>query len=137
MLWQPLCHYFCCKTTTQTARRLPKRTWSRGFSQQGKGGTLVYDNKVRLSQDVLDKADEIANAWGMKNVRAAIEAVFRKYADDYLNGNRVSEIAPKEICDRIRQMPPDQKAGAIEALSLLGLVVPEIQASQLNGAKSQ
>ena len=43
----------------------------------------MYDNKVRLSEDVLEKAEMIASEWGLKNARAAIEAVFRKYADDY------------------------------------------------------
>jgi hypothetical protein len=46
----------------------------------------MYDNKMRLSQDVLEKAEQIASEWGLKNSRAAIEAVFRKYADDYLYG---------------------------------------------------
>lgn len=45
-----------------------------------------YDNKVRLSQDVLEKAEQIAAEWGLKNARAAVEAVFRRYADDYLYG---------------------------------------------------
>jgi hypothetical protein len=44
------------------------------------------DNKVRLSQDVLDKAERIAAEWGLKNARAAVEAVFRRYCDDYLYG---------------------------------------------------
>lgn len=44
------------------------------------------DNKVRLSPDVLEKAEHIAAAWGLKNARAAVEAVFRKYCDDYLHG---------------------------------------------------
>jgi hypothetical protein len=46
----------------------------------------MYDNKVRLSKDVIEKAELIAEEWGLKNSRAAIEAVFRKYADDYLYG---------------------------------------------------
>jgi hypothetical protein len=46
----------------------------------------MYDNKIRLSQDVLDKAEQIASAWGLKNARAAVEAVFRCYSDDYLHG---------------------------------------------------
>jgi hypothetical protein len=45
----------------------------------------MYDNKIRLSQDVLDKAEIIAQEWGLKNARAAVEAVFRRYADEYLN----------------------------------------------------
>ncbi|NJK54094.1 MAG: hypothetical protein HC936_17340 [Leptolyngbyaceae cyanobacterium SU_3_3] len=53
----------------------------------------MYDNKMRLSQDVLEKAEQIASQWGLKNSRAAIEAVFRKYADDYLYG-RNSTINP-------------------------------------------
>ncbi len=44
----------------------------------------MYDNKIRLSQDVLEKAEVIAQEWGLKNSRAAVEAVFRRYADDYL-----------------------------------------------------
>ena len=46
----------------------------------------MYDNKVRLSQDVLEKASVIASEWGLKNARAAVEAVFRRYADEYLDG---------------------------------------------------
>ncbi|HIK46545.1 MAG TPA: hypothetical protein IGR64_16960 [Leptolyngbyaceae cyanobacterium M65_K2018_010] len=46
----------------------------------------MYDNKVRLSSDVLEKAERIAAAWGLKNARAAVEAVFRCYCDDYLYG---------------------------------------------------
>jgi hypothetical protein len=46
----------------------------------------MHDNKVRLSQDVLEKAEQIANEWGLKNARAAVEAVFRKYCDDYHYG---------------------------------------------------
>jgi hypothetical protein len=46
----------------------------------------MHDNKVRLSQDVLEKAEQIASEWGLKNARAAVEAVFRKYCDDYHYG---------------------------------------------------
>ncbi len=46
----------------------------------------MHDNKVRLSQDVIEKAEIIASEWGLKNARAAIEAVFRKYSDEYLHG---------------------------------------------------
>jgi hypothetical protein len=47
---------------------------------------LRYDNKIRLSQDILEKAEVIAAEWGLKNARAAVEAVFRRYSDDYLHG---------------------------------------------------
>jgi hypothetical protein len=48
----------------------------------------MHDNKLRLSPDVIAKAEEIAQTWGLKNSRAAIEAVFRKYADDYQYGRQ-------------------------------------------------
>lgn len=48
--------------------------------------TSKADNKVRLSPDVLEKAERIAAEWGLKNARAAVEAVFRTYCDDYLHG---------------------------------------------------
>jgi hypothetical protein len=53
---------------------------------QVKSSPTRQDNKVRLSQDVLEKADRIAAEWGLKNTRAAVEAVFRRYCDDYLYG---------------------------------------------------
>jgi hypothetical protein len=46
----------------------------------------MHDNKIRLSQDVLEKAAQIAELRGLKNARAAVEAVFRVYADDYVQG---------------------------------------------------
>jgi hypothetical protein len=48
----------------------------------------MHDNKLRLSPDVIAKAEEIAETWGLKNSRAAVEAVFRKYADDYQYGRQ-------------------------------------------------
>lgn len=48
----------------------------------------MYDNKVRLSRDVIEKAEQIAAEWGLKNARAAVEAVFRRYSDDYLHGRQ-------------------------------------------------
>jgi hypothetical protein len=48
----------------------------------------MHDNKLRLSPDIITKAEEIAETWGLKNSRAAIEAVFRKYADDYQYGRQ-------------------------------------------------
>lgn len=54
----------------------------------------MYDNKIRLSQDVIEKAELIANEWGLKNARAAVEAVFRRYCDDYLTGRNGEEAYP-------------------------------------------
>ncbi|MGK7887752.1 MAG: hypothetical protein AB4042_00360 [Leptolyngbyaceae cyanobacterium] len=53
----------------------------------------MHDNKVRLSKDVLDKAQIIAEEWGLKNPRAAVEAVFRRYADEYLYGRNQGNMA--------------------------------------------
>lgn len=53
----------------------------------------MHDNKVRLSKDVLDKAQIIADEWGLKNSRAAVEAVFRRYSDDYLHGRNRGNMA--------------------------------------------
>ncbi|MBW4440143.1 MAG: hypothetical protein KME10_02660 [Plectolyngbya sp. WJT66-NPBG17] len=84
----------------------------------------MYDNKVRLSKDVLEKAELIAAEWGLKNARAAIEAVFRKYADDYLYGRLqgtsvIKRSQPMMEVDRDSQSVPCE---AIDELDdLLGL----------------
>jgi hypothetical protein len=49
----------------------------------------MYDNKIRLSPDVIEKANQIAQLWGLKNARAAVEAVFRKYSDEYMQGRSI------------------------------------------------
>ncbi len=70
------------------------------------------DNKVRLSQDVLEKADRIAAEWGLKNARAAVEAVFRCYCDDYLQGrspgadSAMSRAASSAYLGREDNLPP-------------------------------
>ncbi|MBD2079058.1 hypothetical protein [Leptolyngbya sp. FACHB-17] len=84
----------------------------------------MYDNKIRLSKDVIEKAELIAAEWGLKNARAAIEAVFRKYADDYLYGRSqgtsvIQRSQPMIAVDRDSQSVPCE---AIEELDdLLGL----------------
>lgn len=83
----------------------------------------MYDNKVRLSKDVIEKAELIAAEWGLKNARAAIEAVFRKYADDYLygrlQGGSVTMPRSHPVIDRDSQSVPCE---AIDELDdLLGL----------------
>ena len=64
----------------------------------------MHDNKVRLSKDILEKAQAIADEWGLKNPRAAVEAVFRRYSDDYLYGRTR---APMAIVDpaNVMMMP--------------------------------
>jgi hypothetical protein len=84
----------------------------------------MYDNKIRLSKDVIDKAELIAAEWGLKNARAAIEAVFRKYADDYLYGRTQSNgtkamLPASPVIDRDSQSVP---CDALDELDdLLGL----------------
>ncbi len=56
--------------------------------ENGRMENVKIDNKVRLSADVLDKAQAIADEWGLQNAKAAVEAVFRKYADDYMYGRQ-------------------------------------------------
>ena len=51
----------------------------------------MYDNKIRISKDVIEKAQLIADEWGLKNPRVALEAVFRKYADEYMYGRTVGQ----------------------------------------------
>jgi hypothetical protein len=53
---------------------------------------LPKDNKIRVSDDVLEQAEAIAQAWGMKNPRAAIEAVFRRYAAEYTQSRALTII---------------------------------------------
>jgi len=85
----------------------------------------MYDNKVRLSKDVIEKAELIAAEWGLKNARAAIEAVFRKYADDYLYGRlqgssiSVSRTQPRVEIDRDSQSVPCEALDELD--DLLGL----------------
>jgi hypothetical protein len=43
---------------------------------------------MRLSSDVLVKAEAIASEWGLKTSQEAVEAVFRKYADEYMYGRQ-------------------------------------------------
>lgn len=64
----------------------------------------MYDNKIRLSQDVLEKAELIAQEWGLKNARAAVEAVFRRYADEYL-ARRSPEPPPLSAAPPPRPQP--------------------------------
>ncbi|MDX2242616.1 MAG: hypothetical protein NW224_18160 [Leptolyngbyaceae cyanobacterium bins.302] len=88
----------------------------------------MYDNKIRLSQDVLEKAELIAQEWGLKNARAAVEAVFRKYADEYLSrhAGRTNERSLVEPLIDIMPVPqPKSKPPTCDALNeldeLLGL----------------
>ncbi len=43
-----------------------------------------------LSEDVMVMAQAIASEWGLKTPRDAVEAVFRKYANEYMYGRQNS-----------------------------------------------
>jgi hypothetical protein len=75
----------------------------------------MYDNKVRLSQDVIEKAEVIASEWGLKNARAAVEAVFRRYADDYLQRDRRTAAAEVAVIN----YPTSNDRSSCEALDEL------------------
>jgi len=84
----------------------------------------MYDNKIRLSQDVLEKAELIAQEWGLKNARAAVEAVFRRYADEYLNHqpdhHPVPQSPAKPLLTKVIPNPqPKAKSPSCEALNEL------------------
>ena len=85
----------------------------------------MHDNKIRLSRDVLDKAEAIAAEWGLKNARAAVEAVFRCYSDDYLSRHRTIAAPPTPLYtaanpviqpNPIRSSSPPPQCEALSAL---------------------
>lgn len=85
----------------------------------------MHDNKVRLSRDVLAKADQIAAEWGLKNARAAVEAVFRCYCDEYLH-SREGQLSspgtnfhPPQRESMVRTHAPKDSCEALDALDEL------------------
>lgn len=80
----------------------------------------MYDNKIRLSQDVLEKAELIAEEWGLKNVRAAVEAVFRRYSDDYLGGRgrRVDVSHPAQNPSHAANYPAATHANVVNMVAV-------------------
>ncbi len=44
--------------------------------------------QMRLSEDVMVMAQTIASEWGLKTPIDAVEAVFRKYANEYMYGRQ-------------------------------------------------
>ena len=88
----------------------------------------MHDNKIRLSRDVLDKAELIAAEWGLKNARAAVEAVFRCYSDDYLSRHRTVDEQPPNVYaaanaviqpDPVRPVRQSSQCEALNALDEL------------------
>ncbi|NJL49828.1 MAG: hypothetical protein HC929_23505 [Leptolyngbyaceae cyanobacterium SM2_5_2] len=77
----------------------------------------MHDNKVRLSHDVLEKAERIAAEWGLKNARAAVEAVFRRYCDDYLYGR--PDLANRGVI-AVSSQGSGHTSGQVTSSSLMG-----------------
>ena len=73
-------------------RKLSNRSIAGRRIRQQLQGHLEVDSHVcapmRLSSDVLVKAEAIASEWGLKTSQEAVEAVFRKYADEYMYGRQ-------------------------------------------------
>ncbi|MEO1592108.1 MAG: hypothetical protein AAFU71_12555 [Cyanobacteria bacterium J06632_22] len=70
---------------------------------------------------MIEKAQLIADEWGLKNPRVALEAVFRKYADEYMYG-RVSG-------GSLAVAGPPVTAAAVPEMSVAISPVPRTQAT--------
>lgn len=95
------------------------------------------DNKVRLSADVLSKAQAIADEWGLQNPKAAVEAVFRKYADDYMYGrlpqfNLTQPVTATQFLPQIHSVPIGFQPQPMSSGMQSGLQ-PSDAASELDG----
>ena len=100
------------------------------------------DNKVRLSADVLSKAQAIADEWGLQNAKAAVEAVFRKYADDYMYGrqpqfNLTQPVTATQFLPQIHSVPigfqPQPMATDGSQSEIQSGIQPSDAASELDG----
>ena len=85
---------------------------------------MVLDSHVcapmRLSSDVLVKAEAIAAEWGLKTSQEAVEAVFRKYADEYMYG-RLGDVGVRNGVGLERDEPGESQCEAMNELNgLLG-----------------
>jgi hypothetical protein len=83
-----------------------------------------------LSADVIVKAQAIALEWGLKSPHDAVEAVFRKYADEYMYGRQQGVVSGGQEVSWSQKIVPEkndakQKFVQCEAMNeldgLLGL----------------
>ena len=86
---------------------------------------MVLDSHVcapmRLSLDVLVKAEAIAAEWGLKTSQEAVEAVFRKYADEYMYGRLGGDVGVRNGGVVERDGPDELQCEAMNELDgLLG-----------------
>lgn len=48
----------------------------------------IHPDSLKLSDDVMRMAQTISSEWGLKTPIDAVEAVFRKYANEYMYGRQ-------------------------------------------------
>lgn len=70
----------------------------------------MADPKIRVSEDVWKKARSVAVRMGLNSERAAIEAVFRVFADTYINA------PPPSLTPTLEPPPHSEKSDCIAAL---------------------
>jgi hypothetical protein len=74
-------------------RKVLRRKFDRGLERSGIAYKPTLESNaipMQLSEDVLVMAQAIASEWGLKTPRDAVEAVFRKYANEYMYGRQNS-----------------------------------------------
>jgi hypothetical protein len=74
-------------------RKVLRRKFDRGLERSGIAYKPIIESnaiQMQLSEDVLVMAQAIASEWGLKTPRDAVEAVFRKYANEYMYGRQHS-----------------------------------------------
>lgn len=74
-------------------RKVLRRNFDRGLKRSGIAYKPTLESNaipIQLSEDVLVMAQAIASEWGLKTPRDAVEAVFRKYANEYMYGRQNS-----------------------------------------------
>ncbi len=73
-------------------RKVLRRKFERGLERSVDAYQPIASTSVQmgLSEDVMVMAQAIATEWGLKTPRDAVEAVFRKYANEYMYGRQNS-----------------------------------------------
>jgi hypothetical protein len=76
-------------------RKVLRRRFDRGLERSVERSVESYKPTIGsasvpmgLSDDVMVMAQTIATEWGLKTPRDAVEAVFRKYANEYMYGRQ-------------------------------------------------
>lgn len=79
-------------------------------------------NKIRISNDVLEKARQIATQSNTRNPRLVIEAVFRAYADQWWTGTDSSrnKTIAQDVLDKAQTI--GKRVGLEDPLSVIEAV---------------